>query len=185
MEDILDRDSVANPFITACPACGEDKRTCANIGIDHQHWFFCETDKIKWCVGTNLFCVWQHDPFYEHQSEKNAYFLVDYSVVQEAPDAERDNLRARWLASPLGKGAIAALPFTRREMPWTQYLTWVAGRKAVAEMIDIETCEISCWPCHHADAYDSRRVEDHVHRYHPENDHWDNLNFVRSPISKG
>jgi hypothetical protein len=60
-----------------CPFCGSTGYY-RNIGKDH--WFYCETHKTKWYVGSNLYSNWQY------QSEKiwleNARVLESYTEVE-------------------------------------------------------------------------------------------------------
>lgn len=62
----LDTNKDTDDFLGACPECkpGSSKQLC---NIYKEHWCYCETHKIKWCIGYNLFSSWQ----FETQDEWN------------------------------------------------------------------------------------------------------------------
>ncbi|MGJ8583878.1 MAG: hypothetical protein ACSHXD_07305 [Marinosulfonomonas sp.] len=67
-----------------CPVC-KNYSGCLNIGRDH--WFYCETHKTKWWIGSNLFSSWRNQTDEEHS--QNASILSEYSDVT-APPAYRE-----------------------------------------------------------------------------------------------
>ena len=61
----------------ACPECHE----CTGyLNVRKAHWFYCETHKTAWCVGTNLFSSWQYETDADWQA--NAEKLSDYREVE-------------------------------------------------------------------------------------------------------
>lgn len=105
---------------------------------------------------------------------------IDPQVVHEA-FKEIDEYRERPDIPDRDPPARQCLPWTHDEMPKDEYLLWVAGRKAAAELIDVETCEIGCWMADGAYPYFDTRPEAEKWR-HAEHD---KFNFVRSPESDG
>lgn len=60
-----------------CPIChGNDG--CRSIGADH--WYFCDTHRTKWCIGSNLFSGWKSQT--EEEFRQNAAHLVGYRAVK-------------------------------------------------------------------------------------------------------
>lgn len=51
----------------ACPICGSDD---GYINAGKGHWFRCDTHRIKWFVGSNLFASWRD----ETESEQRARY---------------------------------------------------------------------------------------------------------------
>ena len=68
-----------------CVRCGA-QCACRNIG--REHWGFCDTCRIKWCIGENLFSGWreQSDKVFEENRDflKNFEDLTVYSEFEIA-----------------------------------------------------------------------------------------------------
>ncbi len=63
-------------YFGVCPTCRKYSG-CLNIGRDH--WFYCETHKTKWWIGSNLFSGWKSQTEEEHN--RNASILSGYLDV--------------------------------------------------------------------------------------------------------
>jgi hypothetical protein len=64
-------------YLGECPACHRNDG-CRSIGPDH--WYFCDTHRAKWCVGSNLFSGWKH--MTEEEWLENGEYLADYREVK-------------------------------------------------------------------------------------------------------
>jgi hypothetical protein len=61
-----------------CPECDAQP---AFVNIGRNHWFFCATHKVCWCVGSNLFSSWREET--EERWQRNAEFLRGFQDVSE------------------------------------------------------------------------------------------------------
>jgi hypothetical protein len=64
-------------YFGACPVCG---KTDGYLNVGGNHWFVCDTDFTKWCIGWNLFSDWREEPERVHQ--ENAATLAGYIEVR-------------------------------------------------------------------------------------------------------
>jgi hypothetical protein len=64
-------------YFGRCPQCGCGFNAYVNIG--RSHWFYCEADKIKTLVGSNLFSSWRYET--EADWERNYEKLKDYKEI--------------------------------------------------------------------------------------------------------
>ena len=69
-----------------CPKCG-DPGVLRNYHSDH--YFCCDTHRVYWCVGANLFSGWRHET--EKDWEANKKIIERYRSVEPAmpPDIQR------------------------------------------------------------------------------------------------
>lgn len=59
-----------------CPECGSQG---AYLNIGRDHWVYCETHKVKWNVGSNLFSSWRHES--ESDWQANRMILANFRGV--------------------------------------------------------------------------------------------------------
>ena len=59
-----------------CPECG---KTSGFLNIERVHYFYCDTHRTRWCVGSNLFSCWRNEN--EAIWERNAQYLEHYRDV--------------------------------------------------------------------------------------------------------
>jgi hypothetical protein len=60
-----------------CPTCHRNDG-CRSIGPDH--WYYCDTHRAKWCIGSNLFSCWKH--MTEEDWRHNAEHLANFHEVE-------------------------------------------------------------------------------------------------------
>jgi len=63
-------------YYWGCCKCGRCHRV-KNIGPDH--WYYCDSCKVKWCVGANLFSDWRDEN--EETWKQNYLYLLDYKEI--------------------------------------------------------------------------------------------------------
>jgi hypothetical protein len=71
-------------YFGVCPIC-QRQNGCRSIGRDH--WFVCDTHKMKWWVGSNLFSSWRDQT--EEELRANMDKLARYREVEVAPPRDR------------------------------------------------------------------------------------------------
>ena len=62
-----------------CPKCRCEARRVYNVGP--YHWAVCQRDKLRWCIGANLFSGWRRKS--EGDWVANEFLLADYEEVLE------------------------------------------------------------------------------------------------------
>ena len=60
-----------------CPEC---HKSDGYLDVEREHWFICKEHKTKWCVGENLFSIWQW--LSPADWEENAARLAEYREVE-------------------------------------------------------------------------------------------------------
>lgn len=73
-----------------CPEChGNDGYLNVLGDLGMEHWFFCESHKVRWYVGTDLFCTWRDMPreaLQEQAEQAKALRPVEPWYPQTVPD---------------------------------------------------------------------------------------------------
>ena len=98
-------------YFGACPVCG-----CydAYLNIYKAHWFYCDTHRVKWCIGWNLFSGWRYED--EAVWQENADYLADYRDVSDEPDDALERRSATLdstSAAPLSTATDVVVRLTR------------------------------------------------------------------------
>ncbi len=73
----------AHGYFGLCPQCG---RHDGYLNIGSEHWFHCDTHKVKWCAGSNLFSDWLEETNEEHA--RHWAKLAGYREILPAFDRE-------------------------------------------------------------------------------------------------
>jgi hypothetical protein len=68
-------------YFGGCPHCGANH---GFLNVRDEHWIVCDTHKVKWCVGYNLFSDWKKEG--ETIWWQNGEKLLGYSKVEPLPD---------------------------------------------------------------------------------------------------
>lgn len=90
----IKRGSRTNHF-GVCPTCRRQDG-CHSIGPDH--WYVCDTHKVKWMIGSDLFSCWRDltpQERFRNADKLAGYREVEpYSFLKHGPPAERAAYRA-------------------------------------------------------------------------------------------
>ncbi len=70
------RPVTADNHFGGCPHCG---RNDGYLNDGRDHWFFCDSHKTKWLVGSNLFSSWREED--DKVWRLNLFKLAEYLTV--------------------------------------------------------------------------------------------------------
>ncbi len=98
MERLKETLAEGGGYFGLCPVCG-GVDDCLNVGS--CHWMTCQEHRTKWCIGSNVFSSWKHEPEVLHR--ENAERLAFYREVKPYHDPS-------WNAEPWEPAESKALP---------------------------------------------------------------------------
>lgn len=64
-------------YFGACSMCGESRY----VNITNEHWFYCPSHQITWCVGADLFSGWMYESLVEQL--RAATLLDGFQIVMD------------------------------------------------------------------------------------------------------
>ena len=124
--DLFPQRVTTDEYFGGCPECGK----CDGfLNVERNHWAVCDTHKMTWRIGANLFSSWRHET--EADWGRNVARLGGYSIVtpvhcepteEERREAERHT--ALWRRIDKGHGvvfgpdSIRALEPGEDDIPW-------------------------------------------------------------------
>jgi hypothetical protein len=92
----------ADSHFGVCPTCGSEG---SYVNIGRQHYFLCETHKVFWHVGANLFSSWKEET--EEDWQRNRELLSGFTEIDEY----HPELVATGAATPVGTEGECEIPF--------------------------------------------------------------------------
>ncbi len=65
-------------YFGACSECGH----AHYVNITTEHWFFCPSHRITWCVGADLFSDWMYESLDDQQHATN--LLDGFQIIEDS-----------------------------------------------------------------------------------------------------
>lgn len=97
--DLVDTLEVQESYFGSCPECG---KAAYFINVGRNHYMVCDTDKVYWCIGSNLMSGWRQEN--EEIWRANAEHLSGYREVEAAYRRERKSDNEKLLQPGVAPG---------------------------------------------------------------------------------
>lgn len=65
-------------YFGVCPECHSND---GHINVGAGHWFKCDTHRVKWFAGSNLFSAWRDQTLEEQRAEYDALDFDTYELI--------------------------------------------------------------------------------------------------------
>lgn len=78
-------------YFGGCPECGD---TDGYTNVGRGHWFYCNSHRAKWCIGSNLFSSWKDET--EAEQRRHFYEIGMDTFERVEPMPWRPTIRERF-----------------------------------------------------------------------------------------
>src|SRR5215216_3188272 len=76
--EAMTSESANENYFGVCPYCGKSD---GYLNVGKGHWFYYETHRVKWFVGSNLFDSWKHETEEEQRGLYEKHGLGEFAEL--------------------------------------------------------------------------------------------------------